>query len=184
MGFWWCWSSRLGQQCTRTCTSWSATCRPTLQQRDCLHSRLEEEESWVYQLRLRQRPTSHSYLVTPAAFLAGLQLQDLPWLLARLRLSQARPQLAAFKQLHESIKQLVALSAAVAALAPRAAAAAGEADVMPGVDDCAGGAGGRDSHAQEQQVCKEPFVCSLEVPQAHCDRVTVREHLFVPATAT
>lgn len=130
-----------------------------------------------------QIPTSHSYLRTPAAFLAGLQLQDLPRLLARLRLSQAQPQLAIFKQLHESIKQLMALSAAVAAAAPRAAAAAGEADVMPDADGGAGGAGGQD-YAQKQQVCKEPFVCSLEVPQAHCDRVTVRQHLFVPAAAT
>ena len=52
------------------------------------------------------------------------QLQDLPMLLARLRLSQARPQLSTFKQLHDSIKQLLDLQAAIAALAPAAAAAA------------------------------------------------------------
>jgi hypothetical protein len=67
------------------------------------------------------------------------QLQDLPCLLARLRLSQARPQQATFKQLHESIKQLMALQAAVAALAPQAAAAAAaETDAEAG----AGAAGG------------------------------------------
>jgi len=54
----------------------------------------------------------------------SLQLQDLPRLLARLRLSQARPQLATFKQLHDSINQLMAMQATIAALAPRAAAAA------------------------------------------------------------
>jgi hypothetical protein len=71
------------------------------------------------------------------------QLQDLPCLLARLRLSQARPQQATFKQLHESIKQLMALQAAVAALAPQAAAAAaaGETDAKAGAAGAAGGPG-------------------------------------------
>jgi hypothetical protein len=52
------------------------------------------------------------------------KLQDLPRLLARLRMSQARPQLLAFKQLHDSINQLLGLRDIVAALAPAAAAAA------------------------------------------------------------
>jgi hypothetical protein len=87
-----------------------------------------------------------------------LQLQDLPRLLARLRLSQARPQLATFKQLHESIKQLMALQAAVAALAPQAAAAAaGEADADADADGAAGGPGAAfrtpaRSFEEEQQV--------------------------------
>ena len=64
----------------------------------------------------------------------SVQLQDLPRLVARLRLSQARPQLPAFKQLHDSIKHVMVLKAAVAALAPRAEAAAAAA-AAGAVDD-------------------------------------------------
>lgn len=61
--------------------------------------------------------------------------------MARLRLSQARPQLQAFKQLHDSIKQLMALKAAVAALAPRADTEAAAGVAAPAA---AAAGGGRD----------------------------------------
>lgn len=54
------------------------------------------------------------------------QVQDLPKLLARLRLMQARPQLQTFKQLSDSINQLVQLKQMILTLAPEAAAAAAE----------------------------------------------------------
>jgi hypothetical protein len=64
---------------------------------------------------------------------------DLPRLLAQLRLSQSRPRLTAFKQLANSINQLLQLQQMVAALAPAAAAQA-----ATGVD-------GGDGYTQQQQ---------------------------------
>ncbi|WIA22147.1 hypothetical protein OEZ85_004483 [Tetradesmus obliquus] len=52
------------------------------------------------------------------------QVLDVPRLLAQLRLSQSRPRLTAFKQLANSINQLMQLQQMVAALAPAAAAQA------------------------------------------------------------
>lgn len=52
------------------------------------------------------------------------QVLDVPRLLAQLRLSQSRPRLTAFKQLANSINQLMQLQQMVAALAPAAAAEA------------------------------------------------------------
>jgi hypothetical protein len=64
---------------------------------------------------------------------------DLPRLLAQLRLSQSRPRLTAFKQLANSINQLLQLQQMVAALAPAAAAQA------------AAGGGGGDGGTHQQQ---------------------------------
>jgi hypothetical protein len=50
------------------------------------------------------------------------QLHDVPTVLARLRLCQARPQAITFKQLSDSISQLLLLRQMVEALAPAAAA--------------------------------------------------------------
>lgn len=55
------------------------------------------------------------------------QVGDAPRLLARLQAQQGQPEAAAFRQLHASIGQLLALRRLVATLAPGAAAAAAEA---------------------------------------------------------
>jgi hypothetical protein len=69
------------------------------------------------------------------------QLHDLPRLLARLRLSQARPQLQTFKQLHDSITQLLGIHDIIAALAPAAAASGSDGtDAEPAGHDGSGGA--------------------------------------------
>lgn len=49
------------------------------------------------------------------------QVQDLPKLLTRLRLLQAQPQIQTFKQVSDSINQLMQLRQLIATLAPAAA---------------------------------------------------------------
>lgn len=86
-------------------------------------------------------------------------MQDLPRLLARLRLMQARPQLQTFKQLSDSINQLWQLRQMVAQLAPAAAVAAETA----GTSD--GGLGG---HKQSAAQRPGRQVSSLIYQQSYC----------------
>ena len=69
-----------------------------------------------------------------------MQVLDVPRLLVQLRLSQSRPRLAAFKQLANSIDQLLQLQLMVATLAPAAAAHA-----------AAGGAGEAGGYMKQQK---------------------------------
>ncbi|KAF6252313.1 muts domain V-domain-containing protein [Scenedesmus sp. NREL 46B-D3] len=77
------------------------------------------------------------------------QVLDVPRLLAQMRLSQSRPRLAAFKQLANSINQLLQLQLMVATLAPAAAAHAAAGG--------AGEAGGADRVGQQPQPASGPW---------------------------
>lgn len=76
-------------------------------------------------------PSSHHTPRTLLQHYSTPQVQDVPRLLARLQSQQGRPESSAFRQLHSSIGQLLAVRQLVATLAPGVAAsvAAGSKDL-------------------------------------------------------